>query len=651
MPRTLRSPTPQLRSHDRVKRPDNDIQVALKRAFPVRRLDLLDGGSLAYVELPEPTKDRARSERRLLMLGVAGDGYPIAMYLRVRPGQQVTDDWVRQEAAVGENRSTWNPSFGAVLSSLSSLSERLLPPLKFTSGLCDWLEREFGSERHSEYWEIATDYLQQDPELQKQLSRLTGVRSKPVFDYMITASLWQRLYGPEGPDGPPTWVAKLRAQWSVFAPAMEKALGRAACPMREDLSPEVNVLLALGVSAEAPLGEIRRLSRLLELMKPHSELAPCSKKLFDMLRACPEDWWPKDRLSWKAAWRIADAAGVLRSSLRLPMRQLVSPCKGRWEAWCDALARIDPLFQPDEAGGTSNVNLKSAARSVQDVHFAFAAQVYYPLKVMRSGCSPVDAHADFERVFREERERIARVLFGEASMAGILETSVKWHLTRSRLETKMASISPEFSEGRAWEAGLPRHEATFAGRRFEIVPLISQRMLADEGAKGVDAEGIRGLDHCVGGLNYVISSLEGSCRIVSIREIMPDGTRERRSTAEIRYRPPTRSDGARYMMVQHRGHANSTPEDAVNEVLWSYRRGLVGVAGEPKLEVDHKGFAEVDEPLSVSTIAGYSAEDPDHLEAVLRLWEPMLSRPLRGLTLSEFAEACGIPSGPQAPRV
>lgn len=602
---------------------------------------------MAYVELPEPTKDHAH-ERRVLMLGVTGDGYPIAMYLPIPPGRKVTGDWVRQEATASENRSTWDPSFGSVL---SSLSERLLPPLKFTSGLCDWLEREFGSERRSEYGEIATDYLQQAPELQEQLSRLTGVRSKPLFDYMITASLWQRLYGPEGPDGPPTWVAKLRAQWPVFASPMEKALGRAVCPMREDLPPEMNVLLALGVPAEAPLGEVKRLSRLLELMKPNSELASGSKKLFDMLRACPEDWWPKDRLAWKAAWRIAEAASVLRSALRLPMRQLVSPCKGRWEAWCDALARTDPLFQRDEAGGTSNVDLRSAARSVKDVIFAFAAQVYYPLKVMRSACSPEDTHGDFERVFGEERERIARVLFGEASMAGIFETSVKWHLTRSRIEMQMANISPEFSEGRVWGAGLPRHEASVAGRHFEIVPLTSQRMLADEGAEGVDTQGMRGLNHCVGGLNYVIDSLGGGCRILSIREIMPDGTRQRLSTAEIRYRPPTHGDGARYMMVQHRGHANISPEDVANEVLWSYRRGLVGVVGEPKLEVDHKGFAKVDEPLSVSTIAGYSAADPDHLEAVLRLWEPMLSRPQRGLTLDEFAEACGIPSGPQAPRI
>lgn len=604
---------------------------------------------MAYVELPERTTGGAGLERRLLMLGVAGDGYPIAMYLPVPPGQRVTDEWAQTESDWSQNRSAWDASFGSVL---SSLAERLLPPPKFAAGLSDWLEREFGAERRADYWGIATDYLQQNPELQEQLSRLTGVRAKPLFDYMIPATLWWRLYGPEGPDGPPTWVARLRAQWPVFAGAMDKVLGRAVCPMREELSDEMNVLMALGVSSsDLPPGEARRLFRLIELMRPHGELAPGAKKLFGMLSACPEDWWPKNRPAWKAAWRIAEAASVLRSSLRFPMRQLVSPSKGRWESWCDALARIDPLFQRDEAGGTSNVDLQAGARNVRDVLAAFAAQVYYPIKVMRSGRVPSNAQADFGLMFDQEIELIARVLFGEASMAGILETSVKWHLTRSRIESEMAKISPDFSEGRTWKAGLPRHEAVFDGRRFEIVPLTSQRMLADEGGKGVDAQGMRGLDHCVGGLNYVIDSLDGNCRIVAIREIMPDGITERRSTAEIRYRPPTLSDGARYMMVQHRGHANSSPETVASEVLWSYRRGLVGVVGEPKLEVDHTGFAKVEEPLSVSTIAGYSAENPDHLEAVLRLWEPMLSRPLRGLTLEEFAEACGFPSALQAPRI
>jgi hypothetical protein len=616
-----------------------DIRVALKRAFPVRAFALADGGNVVVVETPEPQDRGGPAARRMLMVGLRGDGYPIVMDVPVTDGRQINLGLVEEVVASNDLRDVFDGEFGRIL---SGIGDSTTWGMIRGTGLHEWLAQSFGREYSTEFWDVAFSHVSEDPRLKSQLHLLTGIKNRAAFDFDMSALQWKRLYAGAGPDGRPTWIAKLRTEWSVFAKSINEAIRKRDCPMREELAPPLNVLLALGVPADAPAAELRRLSKLVERIKPHWELAPGAYDLFAMLRDCPEDWWPADRLSWKAAWRIAEAARVLKSVLRLPMRQLVSPSKGRWEGWADALARINPLFEPDEAGGTSNVDLKAGARNVRDFIWAFTAQVYHPLKCLNSNSSPAAAHDDFERTFLREREAIARVLFGDASMAGVLEASVKWHLTRSRLEGKLSKVSPVFSENRAWPAGLPRQERIIDGRRFEVLPLTSQQMLADEGANGVDAAGMRGLDHCVGGLNYVIASLEGNCRIVSIREIMPDGSRVRQSTAEFRYRAPDSNGDARYMMLQHRGRANRSPDDAVCEVLFRYQRGLVGAAGEKRLEVDHAGLTPVGEPLTVSAIAGYDTDTPEHVETVLRLWEPLLSRPLRGLDLEQFREACGI---------
>ncbi|WP_456718164.1 MULTISPECIES: hypothetical protein [unclassified Bradyrhizobium] len=617
----------------------DDIRSALRQAFPVRTFALADGGSVVALETPEPQERGGPAVRRLLLVGLCGDGYPIAMELPAAEGRQVTQEFVQQTVTSESYREMFDREFGRILGGLGDKESWCMTQ---GGGLLEWLARNFGRGRSSEFWDAAFFHVNGHSQLRDQICGLTGVRNRPTFDFEMSALQWQRLYGADGPDGRQTWIAKLRTEWSVFAKSINEAIRQPNCLMREELTPQHNVLLALGIPAAAPAAELRRLSKLVERIKPHWELAEGANDLFAMLRDCPEDWWPADRLAWKAAWRIGEAARVLQVSLHLPMRQLVSPSKGRWEGWADALARVDPLFEPDEAGGTSGVDLKAGARNVRDFIWAFTAQVYYPLKVLNSDSVSANVRRDFEFTYLQDREAIARVLFGEASMAGILENSVKWHLTRAKLEGKLAKVSPQFSKDRVWRAGLPRQEMVVDGRRFEIMPLTSQQMLADEGASGVDANGMRGLDHCVGGLNYVVASLEGHCRIVSIREIMTDGSRVRRSTAEFRYRAPDINGDARYMMLQHRGRANRTPEDAAWDVLWAYQRGLVGVRGQPRLEVDHAGLKPVEEQLSVSAIAGYDVEKPAHIEAVLRLWEPLLSRPLRGLDLDEFAEACGV---------
>lgn len=615
----------------------------LAEAFPARSFSLPGGGHVAAMEIP----DDSFGGRCAVMIGVASDGYPIAMWPAVPEGRRLSAAFVAESISSDHLRNAWNESFSDVLSDFEQHLFRRMGSHRRIGALTDWIEARFPD---AEAADAAFRHVFENPTLIAGADFLRGRQAPHGNGWSPDcARRWHRLHGAGGPDGPGTWIRSLCFELPGFADRIMAAARLRECPLRQDLSSEHNVLIAVGILApdEPPTPRLEKLVRTVAACEE-----PDQSSILQLLAACPDDWRPKNPQAWYAARRIAAMASALHGVTRLPIRQLVSPCKGRWEWWCDVLARIDPNFRTDEAGGTSKVDLEAGAENVDDVLAAFFAQVIYPALRLADPTPRADAVADYVRTFDRLRGEAASVLFGEASAAGILEASIKWHLNRPQMEAELAAMSPEFSRARSWEAGLPPHAVELKdGRRFEIVPLTSQAMLADEGRRGPDASGMEGLDHCVGTLHYVASCLAGRCRIVSLREVLPDGSRIRHSTAEFRYSPRDMSDGVdrgELMMVQHRGRANATPPDQVKEVLRRYHRAIAGVLdGGPHLAIDHGAFVRIEEPTSVGTVAGYDAERPELVEGALRLWEPFLRRPLRGLDLETFMAASEM--GPTSP--
>jgi hypothetical protein len=246
------------------------------------------------------------------------------------------------------------------------------------------------------------------------------------------------------------------------------------------------------------------------------------------------------------------------------------------------------------------------------------------------------------------RPKAARILFPDAGAVAILEAAKRWHGRRAAMESAIAQVSPELSARRTWPPGLP--EWTWSspdGRPIDLVPLANQRDLAGEGTVGPDVGGVAGLDHCVGGFNYVLSCLRGTCRIVSVRERLPEGRWRRLSTVEFQI--DREAGGWGIVRRQHRGLRNAEPEADARTAVSDYERFLAGfgadgrpLPGGERFRPPDDAFAPVLTELAVSTMCGFEWNDDAAMEKVLRIWEPMLRRPLRGHSCDGFGVAAGI---------
>ena len=226
-------------------------------------------------------------------------------------------------------------------------------------------------------------------------------------------------------------------------------------------------------------------------------------------------------------------------------------------------------------------------------------------------------------------------------MTGVLETAKRWHGRQAAMALEIESISPHVAPRHSWAAGFPAAvvESEDGLRSFDLVPLTSQRMLAEEGSRQADGHGMAGLAHCVGGRHFVRQCVRGESRILSVRETGSDGVVRRISTVEIGI-----GDGA-YAVVQHYGRKNAEPEQAARDAVARYLAMVNGGidSGDAALPVDRSAFAPAPaSAFGLPDICGYDADDREAVTRALRIWEHLLSRPLRGLWTDEFVATTGL---------
>ncbi len=151
--------------------------------------------------------------------------------------------------------------------------------------------------------------------------------------------------------------------------------------------------------------------------------------------------------------------------------------------------------------------------------------------------------------------------------------------------------------------------------------LTTVRELIDEGADGTDADGARGLAHCVGG--YGDACRAGRARVASIRRLGPDGTASRLSTVEFSW------ERGKVGVEQHRGRANAVPCPEAVALVEGYVDGLGERPWWPPVEGAH----------DLSGIAGYDWRVPGAWEAVRDLWRPHVPRAVRDLGAAALGRA------------
>lgn len=216
----------------------------------------------------------------------------------------------------------------------------------------------------------------------------------------------------------------------------------------------------------------------------------------------------------------------------------------------------------------------------------------------------------------------SKLVYRDLNIAGMIRQSERWHaaISQTNLERE-----PKLS----WDRLFGDYVCEETG--LAINCLGSSKELIAEGSPDKDADGFRGLSHCVAGYDERCARYE--CAILSIRE-QDDGAKGMRvSTVEL----GLNADGD-LTVLQHASFENLAPSEAAELALARYIEavGAGKVTGNPK---------RLMKPLpsgpgaweAVHGHVGVARMDRAQREAVWALWRPLLSRDFRSMSLDDFA--------------
>lgn len=325
--------------------------------------------------------------------------------------------------------------------------------------------------------------------------------------------------------------------------------------------------------------------------------------------AVPIDWipGPDDDREWSGFRIVAAMLGVAPAALTSRYASLLAPVKGRWAEYVLKLAGDRGLDGEEMLAAAPTVREGARLSPLQD--FARDAGDMMLTLDLWAGNLPIQADWDGE----SEENLPAMLLVGNRGLGALLEISRDWH------------ADPAFHERHgnraetSWEPILPDRVDEDTGISVEV--LKGSVELAEEGARGLDREGRKGLWHCVGGDTYVEACESDRTRIVSLRK---DG--QRLSTAEIQL-------GELGGVRQHRGWKNGTPPPDAAAALARY-------VALPEVGAAARAAKTRIRPR---TSRGH---DPVDLEEMFERWRPYLAGEYRRMDIDELVEAISQPPGP-----
>ncbi len=295
----------------------------------------------------------------------------------------------------------------------------------------------------------------------------------------------------------------------------------------------------------------------------------------------------------------------------------VAALVGSGGKWADYAARVSTL--PRGSKGST------VASRLGDVSDALARQVVEPAMTV---CGHPSHPDDGPRV----RRAAAALLWSGRAMPRIAEVSALWHRTSGETLASLMALPRHGwrAGGISWSTHLPAHSAD----GLCLVPLTTPRQLVDEGRRGMDADGLEGLGHCVAG--YARDCVDGASRVASLRGALPDGGWRRLSTVEFGF------ERGHVVLRQHAGQGNTEPGQRERDFVLAYLasvnlRGNFATRRNPAPVHDAHGAA-----------AGYDPTIPGNVEAAIALWAAFLPRPLRGMSTEDwYGLAASVPAGPK----
>ena len=360
----------------------------------------------------------------------------------------------------------------------------------------------------------------------------------------------------------------------------------------------------------------------------------------------PIDWVPSTSNTWKA---MRDALFPLQNEvekLGLDMADVaahvgVGFARGTWTGSLATTERGKPI-QPGDVtvGGTADAKGgakagRDALRGAVDMVKSLERTLLRPLRdALLIDGEPFGWDFDDDGEATSEMQHAGRMLLGGKTLPGIDAMQARWHERLSRLNADL----PLQIGVNAWPAAFEPYTSEGG---YVISCLTTEPMLKAEGARGDDADGLPGLDHCVGG--YAQDCFTASSHIASVRKDFGDGLR-RVSTLEFRLAAVRDVDGNpvfNLREIQHKAHKNEPPPAgaaiAVAELADALGRGLHKADTWAIQERSAEGFSAVYNPMLPGAVA-----------QAFEAWRPLLTREMAhggvaGLA-RKVAEAYGEPA-------
>ena len=345
-----------------------------------------------------------------------------------------------------------------------------------------------------------------------------------------------------------------------------------------------------------------------DLFKPEANMPDWPVALAARLSSFPAPWVPADDAQWWALARLWPVMEQVARTYDDPPMAIAFPSGGDWVGLLGRLVTAAGVDGPDGLG--------TALANAGDMVEAYARQVVAAAAHADGSQPACPDRGEGEWAARHDRAAVA-VLQGGRSLARLLEMSADWHRRQHRMRTTLSALPGALPVGR-WQAGLG--DAAYGD--VEVRVLADATALADEGAPGPDADGVPGLNNCVGG--YDARCLDGECTIVSLRRHHPDGTWSRLSVAEVSLEYPPD-----FEVLQHMGRGNGPAPEGMDGILDRYladcRAGIV--------ECDTDGFHPVhqEEATAAARVCGFDPTVEATRLAVARMWDRWVPAPLRDL--------------------
>ncbi len=291
--------------------------------------------------------------------------------------------------------------------------------------------------------------------------------------------------------------------------SLDVASGNVAAVLARSASP---LPRALGLALPALSDVLERRTDRAPRLGPIPDPLDCEaiRVLRDLARY-PRNWMPRDTEGWDAFLGCLPIAKT--HDWMVPDDQQASYVNARGD-WPGLRRRI--------SAATKGRDGTRAMWDANDMVNAFGADVLAP------ACAVAGRYA-LAHDIQALRRAAWSILFSGITMVGVLRESTRWHSRLHAMRAAQTALQDATSLAQRWKAGLPDHREGDLHLRI----LTSDQELLDEGGDWVDASGIEGLDHCVGGYGHECRA--GTSRIGSVTVTASDGRVERLATVEFTF--------------------------------------------------------------------------------------------------------------------